>query len=204
MKKHVSILVIIAFLLSLAGCESVPMVPEEHQGAAKGAGIGAATGAVAGAVLGKDVKGAVLGGLLGGLIGGALGHYSVDKEKDAATTAQKYNYQPAQGTRVTIEEALVQPNVVKPGNSVQLQSTYAVLAPDANAPLQVIEAYEIRRQGGEVVGNPQAVVTHPAGTYRAALPLTLPANAAKGIYQVTTTISTPQSRDSRITTFEVR
>jgi predicted lipid-binding transport protein (Tim44 family) len=203
MKKHVSILVILAFLLSLAGCASVPMVPEEHQGAAKGAGIGAATGAVAGAVLGKDVKGAVLGGLVGGLIGGALGHYSVDREKDAASTAQKYNYQPAQGTRVTIEEAVVQPNVVQPGNSVQLQSTYALLAPDANAPVQVTEAFEIRRQG-EVVGNPQAVVTHPAGTYRAALPLTLPANAAKGVYQVTTTISTPESRDTRITSFEVR
>lgn len=203
MKRKTSILVIMAFLVSLAGCSSVPMVPEEHQGAAKGAGIGAATGAVAGAVLGKDVQGAVLGGLVGGLIGGALGHYSVDKEKDATATAQKYNYQPAQGIRIAIETAAVQPNVVSPGGKVELQSTYAVLTPDPNTPVQVTESFEIRRQG-ELVGNPKATVTHPAGTYKAALPLTLPATAAKGLYQVTTTISTPGSQDTRTMTFEVR
>ncbi len=200
MKKRTAILVMLAFFLTLSGCSSIP---QEHQGAAKGAGIGAATGAVAGAVLGNDVQGALLGGLAGALIGGTVGHFAIDKEEGAQQTAQKYDYQPSEGTRVRIENTDVAPKIVNPGEKVELQSTYAVLSPTASAPVNLTETFEIRH-AGELVGTPQTTVSHDAGTYQASLPLYLPADAKKGVYQVTTTVRGAGTSDTRITSFEVR
>jgi len=197
--------VLIVFALTLFGCESMN-VPKEHQGAAKGAGIGAATGAVAGAVLGGEgsrVEGALLGGLAGALVGGAIGHYKIDKERSAEETASKYNYQTGEGIRVRMENADTSPATVRPGETVNLESTYAVLAPNTTGEVRVKESFEIRHDGA-LVGNPQVTVSHQAGTYRATVPLILPQNAGRGTYQVVATVSTDQTRDSRETTFEVR
>ncbi|MFA5515038.1 MAG: YMGG-like glycine zipper-containing protein [Desulfuromonadales bacterium] len=203
MNKRIALATTLFFLLTLAGCANVPGVSEEHQGAAKGAGIGAATGAVAGAVLGDDVQGALIGGLAGALIGGAVGHFVVDKEEGGQETARKYEYQPTEGTRVRIEDTDVEPKVVNPGDKVELQSTYAVLSPDPAGRVEITESFEIRHEG-KLVGSPQATVIHDAGTYDATLPLFLPEDAARGAYQVTTTVSGPGTSDTRITSFEVR
>lgn len=197
-----AVAMVAALTLALAGCSTVP---EEHRGAAKGAGIGGATGAVAGAILGGEgsrVEGAVLGGLAGALIGGAVGNYTIDKEKDAEETAEKYDYQ-GEGTQVRIEETSVEPQEVQPGEKVELQSTYALMSPEAATPVPVTEKFEIRHEG-ELVGQPQATVRHDAGTYEASVPLVLPENAEAGTYQVTTTISAQGASDTRITTFTVR
>lgn len=202
MKVAVKSLVSLMVLLILnAGCSSIP---QEHRGAAKGAGIGAATGAVAGAVLAGDkTEGALLGGLAGALIGGAVGHYTVDKEKNAEETAQDYNYRPSEGTRVRIEETSVDPEVVRAGDKVEIESKYAVLSPNSDEQVKVSEAFEIRHNG-ELVGNPQATVSHDPGTYNASVPLFLPENAKSGTYEVVTTISAAGTRDRSVTTFEVR
>jgi hypothetical protein len=204
-RQKVAVPLLIFFVLTLFGCETA-RVPEEHRGAAKGAGIGAATGAVAGAVLGGEgsrVEGALLGGLVGGLVGGAVGHYKIDKERSAEETASKYNYQAAEGIRVRMEEVDTSPDAVAPGETVELESTYAVLAPNTADEVRVTESFEIRHEGA-LVGNPQVTVSHQAGTYRASVPLVLPENAEKGTYRVVATVSTEDTRDSRETTFEVR
>jgi len=133
----------------------------EHKGAATGAGVGAATGAAAGAVLGKKgskTEAAIIGGLVGALVGGVIGHYAYDKKRTRQETAQKYDYQSSEGTRVRIEDVSAVPATVKPGDKVELGATYALLSPSADADIKITEIREIRHEG-ELVGRPEVTVT---------------------------------------------
>lgn len=190
-------------ITSLTGCVTVS---EEHKGAAKGAGYGAAAGAIAGAVLageGSRTKGAVLGGLAGALIGGLIGNYTVDRKFTAEQTAARYNYQPASGTMVRIENVSTTPTSVNAGEKVEIQTTYALLTPSASDQTNVTESVEIR-YGGDLVGNPEATVAHTGGTYTSTIPIILPADAKKGNYKVITTVKTDSGKDTRETSFTVR
>lgn len=181
--KAIALLTALVFLV-VTSCATIP---EENKGAATGAGVGAATGAVLGAVVGRNVSGAVIGGLLGALVGGAIGHYYVDQKKTRNETASQYGYRSTQGNMLRMEEASVVPQTVSPGGTVEMKMTYAVLTPAETTEVSVIEKREIRHNG-ELVGNPEVTVTHKGGTYTSSIPLTLPANAKKGLYVVTNTV----------------
>ncbi|MFB3926621.1 MAG: hypothetical protein ACE14T_11265, partial [Syntrophales bacterium] len=195
-----SILTIIVFCASVLSCASVP---EQYKGAATGAGVGGATGAVAGAVLGRgSVESTVLGGLLGALVGGAVGHYAYDVKRSRAETAQQYNYQPSSGTVLKIENASATPQTVKPGDTVNLMMTYAVLTPSPDTQINVTESRTIKI-GDEIVGQPQVNVERKGGTYTSTIPITLPPTAQKGTYTVTETVQSAGVKDTRETTFNV-
>jgi uncharacterized membrane protein len=201
-KKIISLVTIVMFAFLIMGCETV----KEHKGAATGAGVGAATGAAAGAVLGKKgskTEAAIIGGLVGALLGGVIGHYAYDKKRTRQETAQKYDYQSSEGTRVRIEDVSAVPATVKPGDKVELGATYALLSPSADADIKITEIREIRHEG-ELVGRPEVTVTHKGGTYSTTVPLFLPQNAKKGTYRVLTTIQGPNAQDSRETTLVVK
>ena len=55
-----------------------------------------------------------------------------------------------------------------------------------------------------MVGNPEVRVTRAAGTYTASLPLTLPADAKKGLYIVTYTVKSDKTADELQSSFTVR
>jgi uncharacterized protein YcfJ len=199
----VSLLTLTMFVLGLSGCATIP---EEHQGAATGAGIGTVAGALGGALIageGSRTKGAIIGGLAGALIGGVIGNYTVDQKKTATETANKYNYQPSAGTVVRIEESSARPALVRPGDKVDLDATYAVMTPPSNAQVSITEAREVRLNN-ELVGNPEVNVSHAAGTYTSSVPLFLPTDARKGTYRVITTIKSDAGKDSRETSFIVQ
>jgi len=200
--RFLVVLLIIA-LVAMSSCQSMPTLPEEHKGAATGAGIGAATGAVLGAVMGKDVKSGVLGGLVGALAGGAIGHYYYDKKQTGTETAQKYNYDPSKGPMVKIDEVSITPQAVTAGGKVDLQMTYAVLTPSEDMQIALTEKRVIRHEGA-LVGNPEVRVTRSSGTYTSSTPLTLPANAKKGLYIVTYTIQSDNASDEFQSSFTVR
>ncbi len=192
--------VLILFFMSLlSNCATIP---EEHKGAATGAGIGAATGAVAGAILGKDTQSAVLGALAGALVGGAIGHYGYDQKKSREETQQTYNYKPAYGTVLTLEEVSSVPATVYPGQTVELKMTYAILNPSANVQTSITETRMITHNGN-LVGNPEVRVTRADGTYTSSIPLHLPADAARGTYVVKSEIKSDNAKDSREFTFTV-
>ncbi|MBZ0158098.1 MAG: hypothetical protein K8I29_18015 [Alphaproteobacteria bacterium] len=187
----------------LLGCAGIP---EERKGAATGAGVGAATGAAAGALLGSKgakTETAIIGGLVGALVGGAIGHYTYDQRRTRQETARKYNYQPTLGTQVRIEDASAVPGSVRPGDTVSLKATYAVLTPSPDTTVTVTETREIRR-GGELIGRPEASVTRAGGTYTSSVPLILPSTAQSGTYTVITTVQSGTMRDARETRFTVR
>jgi len=197
--KIVAIVTILAFsLVGLFGCASIP---EEHKGAATGAAVGGATGVVAGALLG-NTKGAIIGGLAGALVGGLIGHYAYDQKRTKDETAQKYGYQSSMGTMLRIENVAANPSVVKPGEKVDLNTTYAVLAA-ADTDINITETREIR-MGGELVGKPEVNVTRRGGTYSSTVPLFLPSDAKPGTYTVVTTIQAENAKDSREASFTVK
>jgi uncharacterized membrane protein len=200
--KYLAWLIIFVFLF-VASCETIPSVPEEHQGAAKGAAVGAAAGAVLGAVMGGDAKSAVVGGLIGGLVGGVIGHYYEDQKKTGADTARKHNYDPAKGPLLKIEEASVIPQTVDPGDKLEMRMTYAVLTPQEESQMEIIEKREIRLNG-ELVGNPEVKVSRKRGTYSSSIPLTLPETAQKGLYVIVSTIQADKLSDTIQTAFTVR
>jgi len=197
--KAIALLTASVFLV-VTSCASVP---EEHKGAATGAGVGAATGAVLGAVVGRDVSSAVIGGLLGALVGGAIGHYYSDQKKTRNETASQYGYRSTQGNMLRLEEASVVPQTVSPGGTVEMKMTYAVLTPAETTEVRVIEKREIRHNG-ELVGNPEVTVTHKGGTYTSSIPLTLPADAKKGLYVVTNTVQSGTLSEQLQSAFTVR
>lgn len=201
--RIISLFVVVLFALSILGCRSIP---EERKGAAAGAGVGAVTGAAAGAILGSKgakTEMAVLGGLVGALVGGAVGHYTYDKKRDRQETAQRYNYQPTAGSMLRIENAAVSPSPVRPGDTVNLNATYAVLTPAPADTVSVTEVREIKHQG-TLIGNPQVTVNRNGGTFTSSVPLILPEDAKKGTYSVVTTIQSGVVRDSRETAFTVQ
>lgn len=205
MKKHiVGTLVLLALIVGLqSGCATLT---EEHKGATTGAGIGAATGALAGAVLAGDgsrTQGALIGGLAGALVGGVIGNYTVDQKRNAEDTTSRYGYQSSAGILTRIESTSISPATIYPGDRVDLKATYALMAPQTDTRIAVTEIREIRFNG-ELVGKPEVSATHIPGTYDSNVPLFLANDARRGTYQVITTIRTPESSDSRETSFTVR
>jgi hypothetical protein len=196
--RFLAISLSLALLLFVVGCETI----QQHKGAAVGAGVGAATGTAAGAIFGKSAGAAVIGGLLGGLVGGVIGHYAYDQPKDGTQTAKDYNYDPSQGTVLTIENASAAPQSIHPGDTVDLGLRYALLTPSSGSQYEVTETREIRHNG-ELLGRPQVRVERSDGTYQSTIPLRLPSNAEPGTYEVTYVVQTPGASDTRQTTFRV-
>ena len=201
--RSAALITLVTFSLATSGCVTVS---PEHGGAAKGAGIGAATGAVAGAVLageGSRVKGAIIGGLAGALLGGVIGNYTVDKKRTAQETGARYAYQATSGTVVRIENAHTTPTILKPGDKVMLDATYAVMSPNSTGQVDITESREVT-QDGDLVANPEVTVQQTPGTYVTSIPLMLPTDAKAGVYKVITTIKSASGKDSRQSTFTVK
>ena len=200
MRNRAIVLLMVSVFLIVTSCVTIP---EEHKGAAKGAGVGAAAGAVLGAVVGGDTKSAVIGGLLGALVGGAIGHYYYDQSRTRTETADRYGYRPTQGPLIRIEGASVEPQTAAPGGKVDMKLTYAVLTPAEATELTLVEKREIRHERS-LVGNPEVTVVRKGGTYTSSIPLTLPADAKKGLYVVTSTVRSGQLSETIQSAFSVR
>ena len=188
MRKIVSLAAAAALFASiLSGCAAQNGGMREHRGAAIGAGTGAVGGAVVGGLLGGR-RGAVAGGLLGALAGGLVGNYHDQQEKSLAETRRAYTeYTPAKGTRLKIERVLTIPTSAAPGETVEIQLTYAVLTPREDAMVPVRESREILFNGVKV-GEASVDIEREGGTWRSVVPITLPGNARPGNYRVVASV----------------
>jgi hypothetical protein len=197
--------------------ESAGQTIRDHPQTAAGAGVGAAGGAVVGGLAG-GTKGAVIGGLLGALAGGAIGNYV---ERREATLPQTASTPPSTGGTtisvprptvprtntngaavVRVDQVQAQPSLLRPGDTVNLNATYTILSPSEQL-VAVRETREVRLNG-ELVANPAVEVARQTGTYSSALPITLPANARTGRYDVTTTVVSGDRQSSSTTSFSVQ
>lgn len=205
MRKTAALSLIAALLVPLlAGCATTNGGLQEHKGAAVGAGAGAVGGAVIGGLMGGK-RGAVAGGLLGALAGGIVGNYYDQKEKDLAETRRAHaDYDAARGTRLTIERVRATPATVAPGETVDIQMTYAVLTPREDLLVPVRESREILF-GGSRVGETTVDIEREGGTWRSVVPLTLPRDARPGTYRVVASVaSRGGGKDIEEITFRVR
>jgi len=204
MRKIVSLAAIAALFASiLSGCAAQNGGMREHQGAAVGAGTGAVGGAVVGGLLGGK-RGAVAGGLLGALAGGLLGNYHDEREKNLAETRRGYTeYNAARGTRIKIERVRTTPPTAAPGDTVEIQLTYAVLTPREDVMVPVRESREILFEGIKV-GEASVDIEREGGTWRSVVPITLPGNARPGTYRVVASVeSRGGGKDIEEITFRV-
>ena len=204
MRTIVSLAAIAALFVSiLSGCAAQNGGMREHQGAVVGAGAGAVGGAVVGGLLGGK-RGAVAGGLLGGLAGGLLGNYHDEQEKSLAETRRTHTeYDAAKGTRLKIERLRTSPPSAAPGDTVEIQLTYAVLTPREDVMVPVRESREILFEGIKV-GEVSVDIEREGGTWRSVVPITLPGNARPGNYRVVASVeSRAGGKDVEEITFRV-
>jgi len=204
--RNIVIFGVIAALFAsiLPGCATQNGGVREHKGAAVGAGTGAVGGAVVGGLLGGK-RGAVAGGLLGALTGGLLGNYYDEREKNLAETRRAHTeYDAAKGTRLKIERVRTNPPTAAPGDTVEIQLTYAVLTPREDVMVPVRESREILFNGSKV-GEASVDIEREGGTWRSVVPITLPGNARPGSYRVVASVeSRGGGKDVEEITFRVR
>ena len=204
MRAIVSLGVIAALFMSiLSGCAAQNGGVREHQGAAVGAGTGAVGGAVVGGLLGGR-RGAVAGGLMGALVGGLVGNYHDEREKNLAETRRGYTeYNASAGTRLKIEQVRTNPPTAAPGDTVEIQLTYAVLTPREDVMVPVRESREILFEGSKV-GEASVDIEREGGTWRSVVSITLPGNARPGNYRVVASVeSRGGGKDIEEITFRV-
>ncbi len=188
---------------ALSGCAETGQTVRDNRSTAIGAGAGAVGGAIVGGLVGGK-RGAVVGGLLGALAGGVVGHYYDEQEKSLAQTNKDYGYSARQGTRLQIETVRVNPAALSPGETVNINVTYAVLVPAADQQVLVRETREILVNGTSV-GRTSIDISREGGTWKSTVPVTLPANAALGDYRVVASVETKGGgRDVGETFFKVR
>jgi len=198
--KIIAIILCLTLVALPLGCANVM---EEHKGAAVGTGVGGALGGVMGAVIGHGTGAVVVGALAGALLGGAIGHFGYDQEKTREQTAKNYGYKETQGTVLRIESLNAVPASVRPGETVDLKMTYAVLHDSPDTKIAVTEVREITYKG-ELVGRPEVKVEHSDGTYTTSVPLQLPSSTQKGTYKVKAMVESQYAKDAREVTFTVR
>lgn len=203
MRKFLCLAVLLAFLSAIyPGCAGMEQTARENPKTTIGAGAGVLGGAVVGGLIGGK-RGALIGGLLGGLAGGAIGHYLDEQEKSRTQTNAEYGYSPSQGTRLRVETVRANPATLSPGETVNINVTYAVLTTSENQQIPVTETREILFNG-KSVGKTSINISREGGTWKSTVPITLPANAARGQYRVTATIGSPNvGTDHQETSFRV-
>ena len=185
--------------MAIAGCETV----RENPKTTIGAGTGAAAGGVAGGLIGRNTTGVVVGGLLGSLAGGAIGYYLDRQDRTRAQAATETAYDPKQGDVVKVEQVVARPDPVRVGETVNIVATYTLLTPRGDQTISVRETREIRHNGA-LVANPTTEFARANGTFTSALPITLPASAGRGAYEVTTTVAAGDRISRGTTTFTVQ
>ena len=209
-RKSLVVVVICIFIGSLAGCATNGYYDPARSagaGALGGAATGAAVGSIIGAATGSPATGAWVGAAAGGVLGAVGGYlYAEHRNSQARSSqaaAQAYNYTPSQGNVVSIDRVDVNPSRVGAGQQVQLGMTYTILTPD-NRPAAVTLVREVRL-GGNMVGQPyQTTVNNANGTYTDQVAYSLPGNATRGTYTVTSRINSNYGSDQRDGSFTVR
>jgi hypothetical protein len=183
------------------GCESIERSIKQNPQTAVGGGVGGAGGALVGGLAGGS-KGAVIGGLGGVLAGGVIGYWLDRQEHTREVAARTMAYSEVQGTLVRIEQASINPQTLRAGETVNVNMQYAVITPQGTGPARVREVRQIYHHG-DLVGNPVVEIERPNGIYWSTLPITLPARAEPGRYEVVMAVELNGTLDRWETRFTV-
>jgi hypothetical protein len=184
-------LCLIVLIQTIAGCGTMT---EQQTSSAVGGAVGAGVGAVAGGVLDKKnpgrgaAIGAATGAALGAGAGWAVGEYRVRQVRAREQAAAEAGYTPAQGIVTKIEKAAATPQQLKPGDRLTFQAQYTVLAPPQTKEVKVTESRTIYFDNRHLIDLPQKSLTLAQGTNEIQDSMSLPKDAAEGLYLMTTSV----------------
>ncbi|MEW6466858.1 MAG: glycine zipper 2TM domain-containing protein [Pseudomonadota bacterium] len=200
----------------LAACaqlppEGTPLTPQQREEAQKTCiAQYTAMGAIGGALLGMLVsskndrtQGALIGAAAGGAIaysiawGKCLRYYSDVNSfpvADARQTAAAIGYKPAKGELVKVQSFTVHPAKLRPGETLNLQASYYVMAPEGTRDVKVVETrtvhfYDPEAKAWKELGSEQTPLTAALGTRRSDGKVGMPPEVAEGRYRVTFKVS---------------
>lgn len=171
---------------SVIGCQSY----------GEAGGLGAALGAGAGAVIGHQSGHALEGAAIGAAVGGATGliahKVKVNKQRNREETLAAYQYDPAQGESLRFENTENLPTIVRPGQEVQNNITYALMGTRGEG-VELSESRTLMR-GDRVISDLSTNnYTRDDGTYVSNQSFRLPNNQAPGEYTIVTKVRTARS-----------
>jgi uncharacterized protein YcfJ len=197
MKKAIAILLSVSFL-SWSGCSGMNNM---EIGALTGAGVGG----VAGGLIdrNKPLRGALIGAAVGALAGLVIGHYMDKRTKGAQETAQTYDYKPSQGTRVSIEDVRIEPEIIRPGKSSKLVMDYAVLDGNPDKSIRVTEKRTIKSNNKPLKEIGPITKNRNAGTYTTEQEVVFPSNIPEGSYQLRGQVVAGGKTSTKETYFQV-
>jgi hypothetical protein len=210
-RKFMAMALAIVLTASLVGCQTESGYYSPGGSAAAGglggAATGAAIGSIIGAATGSPATGAWVGAAAGGLLGTVGGYLYAEHRnseiQSSQAAAQSYNYTPQQGNVVAIDSVDASPSAVAPGQQVNLGVNYTILTP-SNVPVSINLVREVRF-GGQILGQPyQTTVSNANGTFSDSVAYTLPNNATRGTYTVTTRVMSSYGNSQKDAFFTVQ
>jgi hypothetical protein len=190
--------VLIAIVM-LTGCAS------NREAGGLGAVIGGVAGAVIGHQSGRGAEGAVIGAAIGGLSGLAIRDVketNARKRADAATTAQQYNYRPAEGLSLSFEDGTISPGTVPRGTFVEASMQYALLGSGVGK--QITETRIIKKDDEVVSQISSKKFTRNDGTWVSNQQFKVPDSWTPGEYVLEQTVETIDSTVFGTTRFYVQ
>jgi hypothetical protein len=133
----------------------------------------------------------------------AIGTYIDQQKKNRQESMRAINYKPSQGNIVRIRGTTNEPVRVKPGEVVELRTTYYVMSPSPQAQVRIIESRVIQYNNEPVMDPLVRNVDRTQGEHTSIMKLPLPSEAQTGQYKVITTIDNGIRRDQSILEFYV-
>lgn len=116
---------------------------------------------------------------------------------------KKYGYETKQGERLEMEHAMVTPQSVSPGGTLESSVRYTVLAPDSARKIRLMESRTIIVEREPVpLGQPRQLEV-AQGTHNSVVKLTMPKDMPKGSYTLVTTISDGKNTKTLRSVFSV-
>lgn len=195
MKQWMMLAMVVVVAAAMVGCETY------GQSAGLGAALGAGTGAVIGHQSGRAAEGAAIGAIVGGLAGLVVHDIRVRQAQTAQQTAEEYQYVPAQGERLMLERVDVMPQIVRPGQQVEVSVQYAILGTGGG--VQVREQRALLRNGQVLREVSSEVHTRTDGTWVSAQEIRLPGDLPPATYTFQVRVTTNQSTVSGMGNFTV-
>jgi len=193
--KIACLMMAVGVTMGMVGCETV------GQSAGLGAALGGATGAVIGHQSGNALEGAAIGAAVGAASGAIAKDIHNRRKRSRQETEQQYNYQPAQGQIMNLEEYSVIPSVVRPGGRIEATMEYALLG--TNGAVTVTETRKLLRNDQIIAELSSKQVTRDDGTWLSAQQIKLPNDLPPGVYTLQQRAYTNQSAVSGISRFTV-
>lgn len=173
---HVCAAALVISALSTSGCQTA------GGSAATGGAVGAGLGAIIGNQSGHAGGGALIGLAAGALTGLIVHDVKTRRQRSARDTYDEYEYTPALGQRLTLEEAYVEPYQARRGEVVEARARFAILGTGSG--VQMTESWVLRDDSGEIKELSSYTVLREDGTWESSLPFRVPSELPPGNYHI--------------------